>query len=97
MLIKFKNNRKALKDLRIWVWHGKAQFVINSGSRGHFGDKVGLSKAVSLQYYHLRSLAGLLLRWWWVEMEVQSLSIDSDVELWQWEHFIQEYLTLIEN
>ena len=39
-----------------------AQFVINGRSRGHFGDKANLSKAVSLQYYRLRSLAGLQLR-----------------------------------
>ena len=28
-------------------------------------------------------------------MKVQSLSIDSDVKLWPWEYFIQEYLNQI--
>ena len=45
--------------------------------------------------HRLTLLAGLLLLWSWVEMKVQSLSIDCDVELWPWEHFVQEYLTEI--
>ena len=40
----------------------KAQFVINIRSRGHFDMEACLWKAVFLQYYPLRSLAGLLLR-----------------------------------
>ena len=41
---------------------GEAQFVLNGRSRGHSDVEAYLSKAVFLQYYRLRSLAGLLLR-----------------------------------
>ena len=41
---------------------GKAQFVINGRSRGHFGVEAYVYKAVFLQYYRLRSLTGLMLR-----------------------------------
>ena len=54
-----------------------------------------LRKLFCCNIHRLTLLAGLLSRWWWVEMKVESLSIDSDVELWLWEHFIHEYLTQI--
>ena len=41
---------------------GKAKFVINGRSSGHCGVEAYVSKAVFLQYYRLKSLAGLLLR-----------------------------------
>ena len=40
---------------------GETQFVLYGRSRGHCGVQEYLSKAFFLQYYRLRSLAGLLL------------------------------------
>ena len=45
-----------------------------------------LRKLFCCNIHRLTLLVGLLLRWWWVEMKVESVSIDSDEELWQWEH-----------
>ena len=54
-----------------------------------------LRKLFCCNIHRLTLFTGLLSRWWWVEMKVQPLPINSDVELWPWEHFIQEYLTQI--
>ena len=67
---------------------GKAQVVIIGRGRGHLSDKAP-PLAIKWTNYLLRSLAGLLLRWWWVEMKVQYLSIDSDMELWSSQRFYQ--------
>ena len=77
------------------LYPNEGQFVINGQSCGHNGAKAPSLNAVLLQYLLLdvsRKITIALMVGW---NESSIFVVDSNLKLWLWEYFMQEYLTQI--